>query len=642
MQKRMLRILVSLAVLGVLLLGTVMYLRAGVGSGTAKAQSVYSSLSKIQKRILSGYLSSELDQQSATNVAVKSLNYFPSSLSGCSQNRGSNIKVNQNCLNVTDPDLQGRGQAQNETSIAQDPLHPSHIIASYNDYRRGDSNCYGTYSLDQGQHWTDTTIPMGFTRGTSFGNVAREYWQSGGDTSVAWDTKGNAYIACQVFMRGLGVTNNPDTSSAFYVFRSTANGGASWNFPGRPAAEQLNTGSTILLDKELLTVDNHVGSPFQDRVYVTYTLFAADGTAYIFEVYSNNYGESFSTPVLVSADSSLCSNTFGLPTPNGRCNENQDSDPFVGPDGALYVVFNNFNNSLSSPTDNHNQVLLAKSTDGGATFSAPVLVGNYFDLPDCATYQGGQDLFRACVPEKGKSMNSVFRAGNYPSGAVDPQNPSEVVVTFGSYINRNSNEANGCVPAGFSSTTGINLYTGVKTPGACNNKILVSVSSDSGASFTGTSVDPRGLPTANQAAGQATTDQWWQWAAFTSGGRLAVSYYDRQYGQDEFNGNMDFSLSGSDFSIRNFNAVRVTSSSMPSPTQFPNGLGNSVFFGDYTGLTVVGQTAHPLWMDTRGPDLFLCPGTGAPGVPPALCTATEPNGRMANDQDVFTQGVTVP
>ena len=92
----------------------------------------------------------------------------------------------------------------------------------------------------------------------------------------------------------------------------------------------------------------------------------------------------------------------------------------------------------------------------------------------------------------------------------------------------------------------------------------------------------------------------------------------------------------------NFNSTRVTSSSMPLPTQFPNGLGNSVFFGDYTGLTAVGQTAHPLWMDTRSPDLFLCPGTGVPGVPPAICTATEPNGLVANDQDIFTAAVTVP
>ena len=61
---------------------------------------------------------------------------------GCPANRGSNVRVNQNCQNLSDPDLAGRGQAQNETSIAQDPRNPRHIVASQNDYRRGDGNCY--------------------------------------------------------------------------------------------------------------------------------------------------------------------------------------------------------------------------------------------------------------------------------------------------------------------------------------------------------------------------------------------------------------------------------------------------------------------------------------------------------------------
>jgi hypothetical protein len=187
--------------------------------------------------------------------------------------------------------------------------------------------------------------------------------------------------------------------------------------------------------------------------------------------------------------------------PDGTCNENQDSDPFTGPDGALYVAYNNFNNSLADATDNHNQVLLAKSTDGGNTFSAPVLVANYNDLPDCATYQGGQDAGRACVPEKGSSQNSVFRATNYPSGVVNPAN-GQVVVTFGSYINRDSNPANGCVPAGLSATTGNNLYTGVKTAGACNNKILLSVSTNGGAALNGTVTDPTTLPVVTTAPGQ--------------------------------------------------------------------------------------------------------------------------------------------
>jgi hypothetical protein len=594
-------------------------------------------LNKIQKRILSGFASFEAGigvSKTTPRVLVRAAPRLRTSTSSsllCPSNIGSDVLVNQNCLNVTDSNLQGRGQAENETAIAENPSNPSQVVASFNDYRRGDGNCYGAFSGDGGSSFTDTTIPMGFTRGTAFGGVARQYWQAGGDTSVAWDSRGNAYLACQVFMRPGFVTNNPDTSSAVYVFRSTGDGGASWDFPGRPAVETFASNQSTglpLTDKPYMTVDNHVSSPFRDRIYVTWTQFATDGTAYIFEAHSNDFGQTFSSPVVVSTTSSLCSNTFGVPTPQGTCNENQFSDPFTGPDGTLYVAFDNFNNSVTGSKDNHNQVLLVHSTDGGQTFSSPVLVGNYFDLPDCATYQGGQDFGRACVPEKGSAQNSVFRATNYPSGAVNPTNPSQVVVTFGSYINRDSNESNGCKPAGLA-PSGNNAYTGVKTAGACNNKIVLSVSNDGGASFTGTTTDPRKLPVVNTASGQANTDQWWQWTTFTPSGTLVSSYYDRQYGTDETTGTMDVSVSTSS-DLATFQVARATSGSMPLPTQFPDALGNSVFFGDYTGLSAV-SGAHPIWMDTRNADAFLCSG-----VPPAVCTGTEPNGLPANDQEIYT------
>ena len=564
-------------------------------------------------------------------------NYFPAASAQCSTNFGSNIKVNQNCLNLTDSDLQGRGQANNETSIAQDPLQPTHLVASNNDYVRGDGTCGAAYSTTSGATWSNSTVPDIFTRG--FGANARQYWGGGGDTSVAWDTKGNSYLSCQVFNRGIGVTQNPDLSSAFIVFRSTGNNGASWNFPGRYVASSFDpngTGIPPFEDKQLMTVDNHIGSPFQDRIYVTWTEFTSDGTAYIWESYSNDYGEHFSPRVLVSSNTALCTNTYGIVTPHGNCNENQFSQPFTGPDGALYVTFNNFNNTVTG-LDNRNQILLAKSTDGGATFSAPVKVSDYYDLPDCDSYQGaGADPGRACVPEKGSLTRSVFRATNYSSGSVNPVN-NQVVVTFGSYINADSQESNGCRPNGLAAD-GNDLYVGVKTVGACNNKILVSTSSNGGASFTGG--DPRSGTLVTQAPGQRGTDQWWQWAAINNTGTLAVSYYDRQYGGDEVNGYSDFSVSGSRNTV-DFGTVRATTASMPPPTQFPDAEGG-VFWGDYTGLSFVGSVAYPIWSDTRPPDVFLCPGTAAPGVPPALCSGTHSNGLVANDQDIYTALVVPP
>jgi len=245
---------------------------------------------------------------------------------------------------------------------------------------------------------------------------------------VAWDSKGNAYQTCLVFQRGPATTQNPDTSIAFYLFRSTGTNGASWSFTGRPVAELNDQTGEVLLDKEPMTIDNRKGSPFQDRIYVTWTLFDDDGTAYIYEAYSRDYGESFSSPKLVSADSAACPDDLGIPTPQGRCNENSFSQPFTGPDGALYVVWENYNvtgqgargegdeeggggdltNQAQPPgEDNSQQVLLAKSTDGGNHFSAPVRVSKQYELPDCETYQGATGG-SACVPRR-RTRSSVLR-----------------------------------------------------------------------------------------------------------------------------------------------------------------------------------------------------------------------------------------
>ena len=175
----------------------------------------------------------------------------------------------------------------------------------------------------------------------------------------------------------------------------------------------------------------------------------------------------------------------------------------------------------------------------------------------------------------------------------------------------------------------------MKTPGACNNDILVSVSTDKGGSFTGTTRDPRVLQTATTARRQASTDQWWQWVDFTRTGTLAVSYYDRQYGNDELTGYSDVSLSGSK-DLARFGVKRVTSSSMPPPTQF-----DGTFFGDYTGLAAP-SNAYPLWMDTRTPELFVCPGTATAGNAPRLCTASASNAKLANDQELRTANVALP
>jgi hypothetical protein len=613
----------SLAGTAVLLMGTLTLAAPG-----AQAEAFgYDNLTPIQKRHASGALEEALGPRAQRQGVTGARR---ASVPGCDVRLRGNIKVNQECLTITDEPLAGRGQAQNETWVAVNPNNTRQIISAYNDYRRGDGTCGVSYSRDGGRTWADTTTPNGFVDGAPFGGKPRQYFQAGGDPSVAWDTRGNAYLSCLAFKRGRTISPDIDQSSGFYVFRSTGSGGASFNFPGRPVAVHNDTAGAgnFLLDKQLMAVDGHVRSPFRDRVYVTWTTFADDGTAYIFGAFSSDYGESFSDPVLISSDSALCTQTFGLPTPRGRCNNNQFSMPVTAPDGSVYVAWANYNVAQTGG-DNRFQVLIAKSTDGGATFAAPVKAADFYDLPDCDTYQGaGKNPGRNCVPEKGAGTNSIFRAANYPMVTVHPSDPRRVVVTTGSYINRDSNEGNGCTPAGLTPSLG-SLYTGVKN-GGCNNSIVLTVSTNAGASFTGTATDVRRLPVIGGNAAQARTDQFFQGTVFNRRGMLVNAYYDRQYGSSATTGFSDITLTTSR-DLTRFGSTRVTSSSMPPASQFAG-----QFFGDYIMVDATDTTAYPVWPDTRATALFLCPGTGTPGSPPELCQAPAANAAVANDQEILT------
>jgi hypothetical protein len=530
---------------------------------------------------------------------------------GCADHSATNVRVNQECTNQSAPGFVGRGSAQNETAVAVNPTNANNVIISQNDYRSGDGACGVDFSFDGGTNWGSGLAPMNFARG--FEGGARHYWTSGGDTSLAFDSSGEAYLMCQVFERPSPTSDEGDAvpnagASALMIFRS-ADGGASWSFPGNYAVKTAGAadGGLGLLDKPYMAIDAGASSPYKDRIYVAWANYPADyANAPIFFAYSADHGVTWhQTGEIDGSSASLC--PVALPgQPAGKCNNSQFADPFVAPNGNVYVAFVNGNNcagafaGCSGPAgDNHSQILLVKSTDGGNTFSNPVKVGDYNELPDCLTYTG-QDAFRSCIPTAPLSTKSIFRAANYPS-AVAVSN-TNIVVDYASYINAHSNPQNPtgggkCRPNGFSSTTGLPLYTGVGVVNGCNNDIVTSTSTNGGASFTGTTTDVASLPTRNS-EGSQLADQWFQWTAKTPSGGVVASYYDRQYGNDMSTGNMDFSLATPS------GVIRVTDASMPPANDFPAGGGvtYSTFMGDYTGLAVGSDgKAHPAWEDTRNP-----------------------------------------
>jgi hypothetical protein len=557
-----------------------------------------------------------VDRASSQQASTSPLAPSPNTM-GCSDSSKGNVRANQECTNVSRVDLLGRGQSQNETVAAVNPVDPDNVLIGQNDYRNGDGSCGFDYSLDGGRRFGDGLLPESFTA-PGF-TAPRHYWDASGDPVVAFDASGVAYYACLQFNRG-ATSDTPSAASGLFVYRST-DGGASWTFPGDPVTVVQGTEEEDigLEDKEWMTVDQSPDSPFQDRVYVVWSRYNfAFSSATIMESHSSDHGVTWSEPQAISGfDPELCPINFSGAEP-GTCDASSFSQVFTSPNGTAHVVFQNVNNCAGAigapctgdPGDNHNQMLLVSSTDGGETWGGPVKVADFFDLPDCFTYTG-QDFGRACVPTAPLSGTSIFRATNYPSAAA--VDDDTIVVDFGSYINAHSNPTLGnCTPQGYSPNSGLNVYDGVGESNGCNNDILRSVSTDGGATFTGTATPPEELEVVSVEARGTLTDQWWQWSAENpNSDQVLTAYYDRRFGSCQADGCMDISMR-----LSNGSVVRVTGASMPPSNEFPAANGFSTFLGDYMGLAVgTDGVAHPVWMDTRNPIFAYDPASPDARVP---------------------------
>jgi len=534
-----------------------------------------------------------------TATAARSVHPVPPSAtgtSGCRDRSRTNVRVNTDCTNQADPAFLGRGQSQSSASIAVDPSNPRRLVATSNDYRRGDSTCGADWSLDGGRHWGSGVAPVSFTA-PGF-TAPRHYWDEGGLSKVGFDTRGTAYLVCNAIDRG-PTADGGDSATAVVLFRSV-DGGASWSFPGTVIAAVPGTGRTANLNNPGFAVDTNPSSPYRDRLYVTWITYNPAFTAgRVSLARSDDAGVTWQRQEEINgASAALCPVHLG--SAGGHpCDNNSFPQPVVSRDGGVSVVFSNFNvcNAVTpscgaAKEDNHDQILAVHSADGGRTFGGPTKVADYYEFPDCLTYTG-QDAFAPCLPTHPLSARSIFEGSNYPSPVGTAHG---VAVTFGSFLNRHSNPARGnCAPAGISAKTGLNLFTGVGRVGGCNNDIVVSTSAN-GIHYTGATRPVESLPTLS---GNDLADQWWPWAAPVPGGGYAVTFYDRRYGADTATGDLDVTLRRSDGHL-----VRVTDRSLPPSNEFPDTSGFSLFIGDYLGLAVGSDgVAHPLWIDTRNPIL---------------------------------------
>ncbi len=289
----------------------------------------------------------------------------------------------------------------------------------------GDAYSGTYYSNDGGQTWCCTaTDPQHL--GTLIPGVEHltgGQYDAGGDPALAFDSRGNVYYAGLGFNR----TSAPNTVTAS---KGTFDGSGKLTW-GPPTFINQTTSPATLNDKEWIGADWHVSSPFRDRVYVSWTryLFNAINGNYVQSpialVYSTDGGKTFSVPQLVSGNvlysqgsrvvvgydgalyvffegstrlATLSSTymvkstdggvTFGKPVAVAQLQDiispantvfrvNSFPAAAVAPNGDLYVAWStqlsNSGGLCPSRTNNgcHVAAVYSKSTNGGATWSAP-------------------------------------------------------------------------------------------------------------------------------------------------------------------------------------------------------------------------------------------------------------------------------
>lgn len=199
----------------------------------------------------------------------------------------------------------GTFQMQNESSIAVNPAHPNILIASAVDYR-DTSATWVYYSTDAGRVWKNKKL-------------GRPYpdWRSSNDPSVAFSYDGIGYLV----YGGFGILSDTGVlagENGVFLARST-DGGINWE-PHIPIIVHrgAQTLDSAFEDKYYITCDNSPNSPYRGHLYVPWKrVIPRDSSTQIVISKSTNRGSNWTQPLPVSPRKSGTSEdtTFGQSFP---------------------------------------------------------------------------------------------------------------------------------------------------------------------------------------------------------------------------------------------------------------------------------------------------------------------------------------
>jgi hypothetical protein len=273
---------------------------------------------------------------------------------------------------ICDPDCNQEirpGPAQvNEVDLQVNPVDPNNVVAAANDYAQpSGAHWVGYYwSRDGGRTWGQNLLP-GYPGSRALTTLSG--MGASGDPALAFDTRGNVYLAGIAFTVVPVPGPNPGRDSVIFVAKS-ADGGETYS---QVVVVARAITKFSFHDKEWVTVD-----PTNDYVYVVWVRFNAALVGEMVFSRSTNGGLTWSAPRIIS---DATTGEFQV----------QGAYPMVTADGILHITWVDFQT---------NQVRYVRSTDHGATFSDPVDIATANEPP-------------SPLP------NANYRTALLPQGAVD-------------------------------------------------------------------------------------------------------------------------------------------------------------------------------------------------------------------------------
>jgi BNR repeat-like domain len=392
--------------------------------------------------------------------------------------------------------------SRSESDIRINFLNPNQVIAASNNISAsGRQGQY--YSANGGSTWGQTTLPL----------TATDAFHS--DPTVDWRSDGSAWATT------IGI-NSAGTSLKMRTYKSTT-AGSSWTF------ESTFSGAQTSADKQMVWIDHSSTSARKDSIYACWH----NGTpAYINR---RTAAGAWGAPLVVSGAEST-GTAIG-------CDIKTNST------GEVFVFW---------PTTTNRRVIVRKSIDGGATWSAAVIVRTMFDAYDIG------------IPSFASRRALIYTSGGaYRNGATN-----NVYVAWTDLTG-----AAGCTSAA--------NEPGTNAASSCKTRIWFSRSTNGGTTWSAAAM-------INNQAG--LNDQFNQALAVDeSTGRIAIIYYDTVGDATRKTTNVYYQTSsngGSTWSA----ATKVTTAST-NETIAGADTGNQ--YGDYNGLSGWASKFLPSWTDRR-------------------------------------------